>query len=124
MNLNDIARPYDIKIKYKGNIERLKSTIIPELRTIQADYSRILVIMGKNYRRVIEPLFDNEKYIALIDPRGIGWYKNIITNLLKVPTIRVWDEILIIKNRLEKNAQKISVNKVSRDKMTIKISSE
>ncbi len=46
--------------------------------------------MGKNYKMVIEPLFDNEKYIVLIDPRGIGGYKHIITNLLKIPVIRVF----------------------------------
>ncbi len=51
--------------------------------------------MGRNYRRVIEPLFGNEKYVVLIDPRGIGGYKNIITDLLKIPVMRLWGEIFL-----------------------------
>jgi len=61
---------------------------------------------------------------AFIHHTGIGGYKSIITNLLKVPAIRVWDEIMRIKDRLEKDARKITLNKVSRDKMIVKISSE
>lgn len=39
--------------------ERLRSEVLPSLAEILCDYDRILVIAGKPYRRVIEPLYDN-----------------------------------------------------------------
>lgn len=73
--------------------------------------------LGKKYRKVIELLFNIEKYIVLIDPRGIGEYKKIITNLLKIPAIKVWDKISRIKYQLEKKIRNISLNKISRSKI-------
>lgn len=51
--------PYERTLNSMEDAEELKSEVIPELAEILGDFDHILVIAGKHYREVIEPLYDN-----------------------------------------------------------------
>ena len=48
--------------------------------------------MGKNYREVVEPLF-NDKFIIIYDKRGIGGYLSLISRFNKLHTDQLLNEL-------------------------------
>jgi len=72
---------YDIKIKNNNDIENLKKKVIPELKKIINNYDKILLLMGEDYKKVVEPL-SNERFIYFFDKKGLGGYKSLINSLL------------------------------------------
>ena len=68
---SELIDPYDMVIKNKSNISKLQEIVTPQLVEIEKDYTRIILIMGKNYRAVCAPRF-SEKYKMIHDPTGIG----------------------------------------------------
>ena len=92
LDSNEIISPYNQKIRTKKDILRIRRKIFPKmLKTIER-YDLIIVVMGKNYREVIEPLF-NEKFIIIYDKRGIGGYLSLISKFNKIPTIQLLKEL-------------------------------
>ena len=59
----DIVSSYDEKLKTKDEIEEARPEVIPELAEILYQYDKVLVVAGKPYREVIEPLMDYRFYI-------------------------------------------------------------
>ncbi len=89
---NEVITPYNQKIRTTKDILRIRRKIFPKmLRTIER-YDLIIVIMGKNYREVIEPLF-NDKFIIIYDKRGIGGYLSLISRFNKLHTEQLLKEL-------------------------------
>jgi len=84
LSSNEIISPYDKTIKNERDIMKIRELVIPKLKDIQNNYDLIIIIMGKNYRKIIEPLFD-KKYLIIHDSRGIGGLISLISKLLKIP---------------------------------------
>lgn len=89
---NQVIAPYNQMIKTKADIIRVRKMINPKMEKIWRDYDVIIVIMGKNYREVLKPFFDNRFY-AVYDKRGIGGYKSLMANYLKLPTRQLLREL-------------------------------
>ena len=68
---NQIVKPYDKTVKCKEDILRLRKKVLPELKALENKYDLIVLIMGKKYREVIKPLYNN-KYRMIYDSKGIG----------------------------------------------------
>lgn len=89
---NEVIAPYNQKIRTKKDILRIRRKIFPKmLKTIER-YDLIIIIMGKNYREVIEPLFNN-KFIIIYDKRGIGGYLSLISRFNKLHTDQLLKEL-------------------------------
>ena len=54
---------YEETLSTVDDAVNLRPKVIPELAAILQDYDSVLVIGGKQYRKVIEPLFDNRFHI-------------------------------------------------------------
>ena len=89
---NEVIAPYNQKIRTKKYILRIRRKMFPKmLKTIER-YDLIIVIMGKNYRKVVEPLF-NDKFIIIYDKRGIGGYLSLISRFNKLHTNQLLNEL-------------------------------
>ncbi len=73
---------YNKKIEKKEDIIKLREKINPKLNKLIDNYDKILLIMGKNYRNIIEPI-TNKKYVYFYDKRGLGGYKSLMKYLIK-----------------------------------------
>ena len=83
---NDMIEPYDQKLQdNRDDIERVQALTLPKLETLIPDYDKIIVLMSKNYRRVIEPLV-NEKFVVIHHKKGIFGYNKLIFECNKLPT--------------------------------------
>jgi len=80
---NDIIKPYDKTLKNKNDILKLRKRVIPKLKVIELNYDLIIIIMGKKYRDVLSPLFNDNKYKMIYDERGIGGLTSKINEYLK-----------------------------------------
>jgi len=89
---DQIIETYNQKIKTKADIFRVRELINPKIAQIWRDYKLIIVIMGKNYREVFSPFFDNKFYVVY-DKRGIGGYKSLIATYLKLSTSKLIQEL-------------------------------
>ncbi|KKN12075.1 hypothetical protein LCGC14_1020140 [marine sediment metagenome] len=92
LDSNEIIAPYNQKIRTKKDILRIRRRIFPKMLKTTEIYDLIIVIMGKNYREVIEPLF-NENFIIIYDKRGIGGYLSLISKFNKLPTNQLLKEL-------------------------------
>ena len=92
LDSNEIIAPYNQKIRTKKDILRIRRRIFPKMLKTTEIYDLIIVIMGKNYREVIEPLF-NDKFIIIYDKRGIGGYLSLISWFNKLQTDQLLKEI-------------------------------
>ncbi|MHA1280971.1 MAG: DUF6884 domain-containing protein [Promethearchaeota archaeon] len=85
---NSIIENYDKKLKDKEDIIRLRNLVEPRLRILikKKNYDKILVFMGEDYKKVIEPLLktENVKFIIFFDKRGLGGYLSLMKTLLKL----------------------------------------
>jgi len=73
--------PYDLQIQNTGDVDRVQKLALPELHKIWGEYGRVVVIMGKQYRKVINPILKHQVPWArqphvmvtmVVDERGIG----------------------------------------------------
>ena len=85
LDSNEIIAPYNQKIRTKKDILIIRRKIFSKMLKTTKIYDLIIVIMGKNYREVIEPLF-NERFIIIYDKRGIGGYLSLISKFNKLST--------------------------------------
>lgn len=93
---NQIIEPYDQKIKNKEEIAKIRSKIILKTCQIWRDYDLIIIFMGKKYRNVLEPFFDN-KFIVIHDRRGIGGYLSLISHYNQISRQEFLEEIKIFR---------------------------
>lgn len=56
---DDVISTYEQTLNSKEESDELRSEVLPGLAEILGDYDHILVMAGKHYRRIIEPLYDN-----------------------------------------------------------------
>ncbi len=89
---NQIISPYNQKIRTKQDVLRVRRIITPKLIEIYRDYDLIIVMLGKKYLEVIEPLIDN-KFLILYDRRGIGGYLSLFSKYNKLPKKRLLKEL-------------------------------
>jgi len=90
---DEMVTPYDQKIENsKESIKAIRDLTLPKLSKILPEYDSIILIMGKTYRKVIEPLI-NHKFIVIVDKRGIFGYLSIISKYLKLPKAQVLKEL-------------------------------
>lgn len=73
---NDVIEPYNNKIRTKTDILRVRRQISEDLLILMDMYDKIIVMMGKAYREVLYPFY-NEKFYILYDKRGIGGYLSL-----------------------------------------------
>jgi len=92
LDSNEIISPYNQKISTKKDILRIRRKSFPKLFRAIERYDLIIVIMGKNYREVIEPVF-NDKFIVIYDKRGIGGYLSLISRFNKLHTTQLLKEL-------------------------------
>ena len=74
---------YDVKIKNNDDIKNLKSKVIPKLKDLIINYDKILILMGSDYKKIIESVV-NEKFIHFFDKRGLGGYLSLMNDLLQL----------------------------------------
>ena len=70
-----VLEPYDTQIKTIGDVKRVHQLVMPVLESTWGDYAKIIVILGKRYRQVIEPELTQlppQKVVIIEDKRGIG----------------------------------------------------
>lgn len=92
LDADEIIAPYNQKIRTKKDISKIRIKVLPKLISLWKSYNIIIVIMGKNYRAVLEPLFDN-KFIVVYDKRGIGGYLSLLSKYNKLTTEQFLKEI-------------------------------
>ena len=72
---DQVLEPYDTQIKTAGDVKRVHQLVMPALESIWGDYAKIILILGKRYRQVIEPELTQlppQKIVIIEDKRGIG----------------------------------------------------
>lgn len=76
---------YNMKIQNKKEALGLRSKVVPKLQKIieNENYSRIIIILGKIYRFIIENLFD-ERFIILESRNGIFDYLKKLGELNRI----------------------------------------
>jgi len=67
---DDEVTPYEKTIEKRRDIEELRGKVIPRLRKVLPRYGRVIAVLGKKYRRIVEPLSD-ERFV-FIEGRGYG----------------------------------------------------
>jgi hypothetical protein len=84
---DEIVFPYDRKLKKsKAEQARIKDLVYPRFHEIEAQYDKIIVLMGKTYR---DTLPESSKIIFGTDHRGSGGYKQLIKILSQFPYKKV-----------------------------------
>jgi cytoplasmic iron level regulating protein YaaA (DUF328/UPF0246 family) len=73
---DDVIEGYDMVLKTKRDIERIRPQVEEKLKPILEKYEKIIVIAGRLYREVLKNLWD-EKFIT-IESRGYGDLYSII----------------------------------------------
>ena len=92
---------YNVRIKNQEDIERLRKMVGPKIKKIEPLYDKILLIMGEDYKKIIEP-FRNDKFLNFFDNRGLGGYKALMKDLLSL-TERNLYKLLFSQNNKEIN---------------------
>ena len=92
LDSNQIISPYNQKISTKKDVLRVRRIITPRLIKLHKDYDLIIVMLGKKYLDVIEPLIDN-KFLIIYDRRGIGGYLSLFSKYNKLPKIQLLQEL-------------------------------
>lgn len=92
----EIIGPYNQKIRTKKDISEIRSKVLPTLKYIWKKYDTIIVIMGKNYRIVLEPYLD-KKFIIVFDKRGIGGYLSLLSRYNKLQTKKLMKELDVFR---------------------------
>ena len=115
---DEMVSPYDQKIESsEESIKTIRDLTLPRLSKILAEYDSIILIMGKTYRKVIEPLI-SQKFIVIFDKRGILGYLSIISKYLKLPKARLLKELE--RFRIQENNNNIGIyndiNKITIEK--------
>ena len=74
---------YNVRIKNHADIQHLKPKVIPKLKNMTYNYDKILILMGIDYKKIIESAV-NEKFIHFFDKRGLGGYLSLMNDLLQL----------------------------------------
>ncbi|MEA3248410.1 MAG: hypothetical protein U9Q73_01765 [Nanoarchaeota archaeon] len=87
-----IIEPYNQKITSKRQILDISLKISVKINQVIKDYDKIIVIMGSNYRKVLEPFY-TDKFIIVFDKRGIGGYLQLVSKFNAMPVKKLFLEI-------------------------------
>lgn len=81
---DDPIENYDIRFQNQKEAIQLRPKVIPQLKEIlkEENYERIIIIMGKLYRKVIEDLVD-KRFVFLESKNGIFDYLKKMSQLNK-----------------------------------------
>jgi cytoplasmic iron level regulating protein YaaA (DUF328/UPF0246 family) len=81
---DDMIENYDLRLNNQKEALQLRSKVIPQLKEIikEENYDRIIIIMGKLYKKVIEDLVD-ERFVFLESKNGIFDYIRKMSQLNK-----------------------------------------
>ena len=74
---------YNKKIENNEDIQKLQELVNPKLNKLLNNYDKILLIMGEDYKKILDPL-KNDKFIYFFTKRGLGGYLSLMTQLLKL----------------------------------------
>ena len=74
---------YNKTIENNEDIQQLQELVNPKLNKLLNNYDKILLIMGEDYKKILDPL-KNDKFIYFFDKRGLGGYLSLMTQLLKL----------------------------------------
>jgi len=74
---------YDAKIKNNDDIKNLKPKVIPKLNKMIDNYDKILLLMGNDYKKILESVV-NDNFIHFFDKRGLGGYLSLMNDLLQL----------------------------------------
>ena len=94
----DKINPYNRRIENQQDIRKLQKKVNPELLKIIDEYDKILVLMGEDYKKIIKPI-SNDNMIYFFDKRGMGGYKSLMKNLLKIEKRQLYN--ILFKQELE-----------------------
>jgi len=84
INSETIIEPYDQKILYKSDIDRLRKISNPILSNLESIYTKIVIIMGQKYRKVIQPVINNSTKCIIVNSKsGIGGYLKKVNMLIE-----------------------------------------
>ena len=75
--------PYDQEIENISDIRKLRKTEVEKLQDILSLYDKIIIIMGKKYRKIFSSLFENPKIILIKSNKGIGGYLQLLDRFSK-----------------------------------------
>lgn len=78
----DKIEPYDQEIENISDIRKLRKTV-EKLQDILSFYDKIIIIMGKKYRKIFSSLFENPKIILIKSNKGIGGYLQLLDRFSK-----------------------------------------
>lgn len=92
-----LIKPYDKIIKNEEDIIKLREMVLPKLKSIEDDYETIILVMGKKYRDVLKPMFENEKYKMIYDSRGIGGLTSKLNKYIKSPVRILFNDLILCK---------------------------
>ena len=109
LDADQIIEPYNLKITTTNDVLRVRRMVSSKLMKIHAQNDLIIVILGKKYLEVIEPLIDT-KFIIIQDKRGIGGYLSLLSHFSKLPKNQLLDELE--KFRIKKITSRIPNKKV------------
>ncbi|MHA1500088.1 MAG: DUF6884 domain-containing protein [Promethearchaeota archaeon] len=87
-----IIEPYDTIIQTKKDMDRLRSNLNEKILEKLALYEKVIVIMGKKYREILEPFF-RENYYVLRSSTGLGEFKSLLNDLLTLSPSRFFQTI-------------------------------
>lgn len=93
LNPYDIIEPYDKTISSKKDIFSLQKLVLPKFKNFLHLYDFIIVIMSFKYREIIN-IANYSNVFYLVDQRGIGGYKNLISKLLKINISKVIEMLI------------------------------
>jgi len=87
-----IIEPYDTIIQTKKDMDRLRSNLNEKILEKLALYEKVIIIMGKKYREILEPFFKSNYYV-LRSSTGLGEFKSLLNDLLTLSPSRFFQTI-------------------------------
>ncbi len=115
MDPDDFVKPYNQKIETKSDINSMRIKIKERISEIKRKYDKIIVFMGGNYRKVVEPYY-NHKFRVIFDKRGIGGYLSLAKDFKEISKAQFLKEIE--KFQVDNNAKQSENHKEFQESLT------
>lgn len=115
ISLSTIVHPYDQKIETPADIKRIRRQALPALKTLIPEYTKIVIFMGKTYRKVLKPLVTSpehcNKFVVIHSTKGIFGYNKLLSQCSKLPKAQVLSHLQKFDGYYSKQQQKNQKNK-------------
>lgn len=79
---NEWIEPYSLELKKWDDIQKIREKSQKVFKQLLKHYGEIIIVMGKNYRRVFGYLIRDPKVKLITDKRGIGGMLQQLNNLI------------------------------------------